>query len=192
MTFLRRIPAVTLALLAITIPTAAAVPDSPPADHAAIRLVLGSFQRFAPEARAITYNPSLVPIGAQASVLAVSGPHGTIVSLLPQGLVPNRAYGAHVHTRTCGPSPSDSGPHYQNIPDPHQPSTDPAYANPANEIWLDFTTDPAGNAVAMTKVDWTFTERHAHSVVIHEHHTHTGEGEAGVAGARLACLKVEL
>jgi Cu-Zn family superoxide dismutase len=160
-------------------------------DHAATRLVLGTFGPFTPEARAVTYSQALVPAGATAAVVGTSGPHGTIVTLAVRGLVPSRGYGAHVHTRTCGPAPADSGPHYQNVPDPRQPSVDPAYANPANEIWLDFTTDPAGNGAALSTVNWTFAGRQARSVVIHEHHTHTGDGQAGTAGARLACVKVE-
>ena len=69
-------------------------------------------------------------------------------------------------------------------------ATDPAYANPTNEIWLDFTTDEFGNAVAQTVVPWQFdTDRRAQSVVVHQRHTHTGDhGPAGTAGARLACL----
>ncbi|GAA4804535.1 hypothetical protein GCM10023353_03860 [Tomitella cavernea] len=61
---------------------------------------------------------------------------------------PGRDFGAHAHTKPCGPEPSDSGPHYQNVQDPaataDSPSTDPAYANPQNEVWLDFTTDGSG------------------------------------------------
>ncbi|HEU5110675.1 MAG TPA: superoxide dismutase, partial [Micromonosporaceae bacterium] len=61
-------------------------------------------------------------------------------------------------------------------------------ANPRNEIWLDFSTDEFGNATARATVNWTFTTRPARAVVIHEHHTHTGAGHAGTAGARLACV----
>jgi Cu-Zn family superoxide dismutase len=67
------------------------------------------------------------------------------------------------------------------------PSADPAFANPDNEIWLDFTTDATGAAIALTTVDWTFTGRQARSVVIHEHRTQHG----GAAGARVACLNVD-
>jgi Cu-Zn family superoxide dismutase len=176
-----------VALMALTVTAVWAAPPPPPS--AAVTLAWGTFERFTPSATAVTYSPSLVPEDARISVVSVSGPHGTLLILAPHGLLPNREYGAHVHARTCGALPSDSGAHFQNVPDPFQPSVDQAYANPANEIWLDFTTDAAGNAIASSTVDWTFAGRDAHSVVIHEHHTHTGTGQAGTAGSRLACLK---
>lgn len=71
-----------------------------------------------------------------------------------------------------------------------KPSVDPVYANPRNEIWLDFSTDRLGTGFARSTVDWTFGARRAHSVVVHETHTHTNPGHAGTAGARLACLDV--
>lgn len=190
----RRVTVVVVGLIVLTVPAAAAVsapPPAPPSPHAGITLVWGTFQDFAPKATAVTYDEALVPVGAVVSVLGLSGPHGTLVTLSVKGLVPNREYGAHVHTRFCGPDPADSGPHYQNVVDPRQPSTDPAYANPENEIWLDLTTDAGGTGVALAHVDWMFGDRGARSVVIHEHHTHTGEGEAGTAGARLACVNAK-
>jgi superoxide dismutase, Cu-Zn family len=147
-------------------------------------------EAFQPDAGAVTYSP-LVPSGAQLAVLAVSTSKSTSVLLSVQGLLPHRAYGAHVHVKPCGPAPADSGPHFQNVPDPVQPSVDPKYANPRNEIWLDFTTDPTGNAVTVSHVPWGFGDRMAGSVVIHETHTHTDPGHAGTAGARLACLNAE-
>jgi Cu-Zn family superoxide dismutase len=154
--------------------------------EAGITLVWGSFGSYAPDTAAVTYNPALVPFGAKATALGVTGPHGTITTFMVKGLLPDRQYGAHVHTNPCGASPADAGPHYQNLVDPVQPSTDPAYANSRNEIWLDFSTDHRGSGLALSTVAWSFTDRHAHSVMIHEHHTHTG----GAAGARLACVNV--
>lgn len=145
-------------------------------------------QPYKPGAGGVTYNPKLAPAGAHVSVLSVSAPKSTTVLLSTQGLLPQRQYGAHVHVKPCGPAPADSGPHFQDKKDPVQPSVDPAYANPRNEIWLDFTTDRAGNGIAVAKVPWGFGGRAAASVVIHETHTHTGPGHAGTAGARLACL----
>lgn len=174
MTRFSRITAAVFTLIALTIPTARATP-------AGLGLVSGSFETYSASAQAVTYDRR-VPVGATATVLRLSGAHRTLVSLTPLGLTPNREYGAHVHTRPCGPNPADAGPHYQ-----HVPSTDPVFANPDNEIWLDFHTDATGTALSMSTVDWTFTDRQAQSVVIHEHHTHPG----GVAGARLACLNVD-
>ncbi len=145
----------------------------------------------------VTYDVTLVPAGATAQVQVVeagSGEDGkTIVSLHVRGLVPNREYGAHAHNLPCGATGAAAGAHYQYVQDPMtlgdpmKASTNPAYANPDNEIWLDFTTNPAGNAVARTVVAWQMPEtRRAMSVVVHTRHT---DG-TGAAGARLACLSV--
>ncbi|RSM77626.1 superoxide dismutase [Kibdelosporangium aridum] len=148
-------------------------------------------QAYKPNAGGVTYNPKLAPAGATLSVLSVSTPQGTTVLLTTQGLLPKRQYGAHVHVKPCGPAPADSGPHFQDKKDPVQPSVNPAYANPRNEIWLDFTTDRFGNGFAVSRVKWGFGEREASSIVIHETRTHTGAGHAGTAGARLACLTAD-
>lgn len=153
-------------------------------------VVTGQFESYRPGATAISYDPALVPEGAQLSVLSTSVLGGTRVQLAVRGLLPEREYGAHAHSKTCGPSPKDAGGHFQNEIDPVQPSIDPVYANPDNEIWLDFTTDAAGNGVTMATVDWTFGDRHPNSVVLHEHHTHVLPGDSGVAGPRLACATV--
>jgi Cu-Zn family superoxide dismutase len=151
----------------------------------------GTFTAYAPGATAVTYRPGLVPAGARAHVFSLSAGHaGTTTSLVVTGLLPGRSYGAHAHAKPCGATGDAAGPHFQHAPDPVQPSVDPAYANPRNEIWLDFTTDRLGTGVAASTVDWTFDARRAASVVVHETHTHTDPGHAGTAGARLACLSV--
>ena len=72
----------------------------------------------------------------------------TEVRLDVDGLLPNRGYAAHAHVNACGPTGDVAGPHFQNQVDPAaapgKPSTDPAYANPQNEIWLDLRTDGDG------------------------------------------------
>jgi Cu-Zn family superoxide dismutase len=144
------------------------------------------------EGALVRYNTSLVPEGATARVQAVyTGSGSTVVTLHVKGLLPNRAYGSHAHTNACGATGSAAGPHYQYEIDPVTPSTNPAYANPQNEIWLDLHTDEEGNAVAQTVVDWQpHANRRPASVIIHIEHTHTGPNDSGVAGARLACLSV--
>jgi Cu-Zn family superoxide dismutase len=137
----------------------------------------------------VTYRADLVPPGARATVTSLPLA-GTTVVLAVRGLLPNRHYGAHAHAAACGSAAADAGPHYQHVPDPVRPSTDPAYANPANELWLDFATDGRGAAVVSARVDWRFGARRPHSVVVHETHTHTEPGAAGTAGARLACMTV--
>jgi superoxide dismutase, Cu-Zn family len=143
------------------------------------------------------YNPDHVPATATARVQAVYNAAGdTIVTLQVRGMKPNHHFGAHAHVGECGTNPLAAGGHFQNVPNP---STDPAdagdlaYANPSNEIWLDFETDEDGNAVAQTRVGWQFSpERAAKSVIIHERHTSTGHGDgtAGTAGGRMACISV--
>jgi Cu-Zn family superoxide dismutase len=152
----------------------------------------GTFVEFEPGAAAVTYDTELVPVGARARVVSLPHPlAGTHTGLGVQGLVPDREYGAHVHTKPCGETGEAAGPHFQFVRDPVQPSVDPAYANPDNEIWLDFTTDGLGRGFALSHVDWQFPEdRRGQSVVIHETHTHTEPGNAGNAGARLACINV--
>jgi superoxide dismutase, Cu-Zn family len=162
----------TVLLAAFAVPAAA--PDG----------AVGVFEPYRPGAQAITYDQAKVPVGSSAMVIHFSTGRSTVVALFVHGLVPHRHYGAHVHVNQCGPLPADSGPHFQNVPDPVQPSVDPAYANPHNEVWLDFTTDAWGSALAISTVSWTFQGRPAGSVVIHDHHTQIG----GDAGARLACL----
>jgi Cu-Zn family superoxide dismutase len=74
---------------------------------------------------------------------------------------------------------------------PGRPSTDPAYANPRNEVWLDLRTDGTGSGTATAEVPFAVGERAPASVVVHEAQaTATDPGRAGTAGARLACLTV--
>lgn len=152
---------------------------------------VATFEPYRPGARAVTYNRRLVPVGAGVQITSSSEGEMTVTRLTLHGLAPNRAYGAHAHTNRCGPNPADSGPHYQNMPDPVQPSVDPKFANPQNEIWLDFTTDARGDATSESDVPWRFTDRHAKSVVLHATKTQTGPGHAGGAGERLGCVNVD-
>jgi Cu-Zn family superoxide dismutase len=157
-----------------------------------IRLVgvASSTQRPGVGAMAVTYNEELVPLNALLWTKAMMRSGSTSVQLTVRGLLPQRAYGAHVHVRECGVDPAASGPHVQHVPDPVQPSVDPAYANPSNELWLDFTTDASGTATATAEVPWELAPQAAGSVVVHETPTHTEPGPAGTAGARVACLTV--
>lgn len=148
--------------------------------------------RIRSEGELVRYDAAAIPAGARARVQGVYTSAGdSIVTLHVWGLRPNTEYGAHAHVNACGPTATDAGPHFQNNIDPVQPSTSPAYANPSNEIWLDFVTGGAGNGATQTKVPWQFSPaRRANSVVIHVEHTHTGPSDSGTAGPRLACLTV--
>jgi Cu-Zn family superoxide dismutase len=136
-----------------------------------------------------------LPEGAGAHVQAVSTPTGdTLVTLRVWGLEPNTEYGAHAHVNPCGETGAAAGPHFQHVPNPRPDlyPTNPEYANPVNEVWLDLVTNSAGRAVVRTTQPWQFAPGNgARSVIIHEEHTHTGPLDSGVAGARLGCLDVD-
>ncbi len=131
-----------------------------------------------------------VPEGATVKVSSVeTGDERTIVTLHVKGMRPLARYGAHAHVNACDSAdPKAAGGHFQFV---RGGATDPVFANPQNEIWLDLTTDAAGNGHAKAVVDRPFPPgRRPGSVIIHERHTSTGAGVAGVAGQRVACLTV--
>lgn len=182
--------AATAALLSVAAAPVASA--SAPSEDLSPRLSYGTYEPYHDGAAAVTYDESQVPAGARAKVLSTPLGNGqTKITTVLTGLQPDREYGAHVHTKPCGETGKAAGPHFQQEVDPVQPSVDPAYANPANEVWLDFRTNSAGTAVSHAVGDWQFRGRMANSFVIHEEHTHTAPGEAGEAGARLACLNAQ-
>lgn len=137
---------------------------------------------------AVTYDAALVPISSRIVVGSRESANQSTVTLSIAGLLPNRDYGAHVHVKPCGLIPAASGPHYQNEKDSVSPSVDPKFANPQNEIWLDFTTDAAGKGKATASVQWKFRPAEANSLVLHKQRTATHPGHAGTAGDRVACM----
>jgi Cu-Zn family superoxide dismutase len=156
----------------------------------------GTFTTPDPASKAITYNPSLVPVDAAILASVIPSGYGysrTVATLVVAGLLPNRGYAVHAHTNACGLTGEDAGPHYQNRIDPAAthpaPSTNPQYANPRNEIWLDIRTDAAGQGTSRATVPFGFTDRRPGSIVLHEAMTTaTAPGQAGQAGARIACI----
>ncbi|SMC47800.1 superoxide dismutase family protein [Kibdelosporangium aridum] len=140
---------------------------------------------------AFTYGPE-APVGARLTAEILVTGDATNVQLSAAGLLPDRGYAVHAHTKPCGKTGDDAGPHFQNRVDPQEPSVDPAYANPDNEIWLDLRTDGQGAGKARTSVRFTLSERAPGSFVVHEQPTTaTGPGEAGMAGGRVACLTLQ-
>ena len=143
---------------------------------------------------AVTYDPAVVPLGAELSAeISDAGDGSTTVTLKAEGLLPNRGYAAHAHVNPCGATGADAGPHFQNNVDPaataEAPSTDPAYANPENEVWLDMRTNGRGAGQASARLPFAFGTRAPRSVVIHaDEATATHAGHAGTAGARAACI----
>jgi len=141
-----------------------------------------------PQPVAVTYNTTAVPVLARVVAKARRVDGGTEITLSLNRLLPNHDYSAHVHTKPCGVDPMATGPHYQNVRAPQTPTVDPRYANPGNEIWLDFTSDPGGDAQATTTVTWAFRPKEAHSLVLHPQRTATHAGHAGTSGERVACV----
>jgi Cu-Zn family superoxide dismutase len=142
----------------------------------------------------VSYDPQVAPLGARVSVALVDAGEGhTQVTLDVDGLLPDRGYAAHAHVNPCGATAADAGGHFQNTVDPaagpDTPSTDPAYANAENEVWLELRTDGNGAGHAEADVPFTFESRAPRSVVVHEDGTTaTDAGHAGTAGARAACI----
>ncbi|WP_405017449.1 superoxide dismutase family protein [Kitasatospora sp. NBC_00070] len=137
-------------------------------------------------ATAVSFDPEAVPYGATTRIVVHRTPGRTTVAMTVDGLTPDHHYPAHVHTRGCGTVPADAGPHYQDRPDPVQPSTDPAYANDRNELWLTLHTDATGHASASSTVEWEFRDGGAGSVVLH-----AGPDDHGHAPTqRVGCVNV--
>ncbi|MGW1201242.1 superoxide dismutase family protein [Streptomyces cyaneofuscatus] len=123
---------------------------------------------------ALTYDTALVPAAARIEITQYADRTSHRVGTRLRGLVPNRAYGMHVHTSPCAADPASAGPHYQ-----HRAS---ATADPVNEVWLDFRTDRNGNGEAEARHEWGFRDGGARSVIVHD--------AQGGAGKRVACFTV--
>lgn len=142
------VPAVLTALLtagcgAQTLSSTAKQPASPSSGPpGAVTLKGGGEFTDADPATAIAYDRALAPKGSQASVTAESSGGTTVTSLVVEGLLPGRAYGAHLHVNKCGAKPVDAGPHFQH---------EHGAANATNEVWLDLTTDSGGAGTASAK-----------------------------------------
>lgn len=190
----RRLTLATIIVVVAVTPTACAYKGLTMASQSAMTLH-GEGALTEPSATSIadTYNPALAPVGSRLKVVFNPSDETTNAQLTVTGLVPNRGYAVHAHTNACGADPAVAGPHYQNTIDPvatpQTPSTNPQYANPRNEIWLDVRTDSTGSGTSRTSVPFVFTDRGPGSIVVHEAmQTATQPGQAGKAGARIACL----
>jgi superoxide dismutase, Cu-Zn family len=164
-------------LLAACIVSAAAGPvvgqNAGPAGHEPIVIDATFSAIFVPGVPAVTYDPSSVPETGRIRVVVMREGEA---SLAVTGLAPDRFFGAHLSTGMCGPSAVDTGPRYQHVTNP-----DPGFANPDNEVWLDFITDGHGLAASSTVHAWPFDpERPPRSIVIDD----------GNVNTRLACVNV--
>lgn len=149
--------------------------DSTPTASRDIMVVHETFGPTTRASRAYTYAPKLVPVGSSASVRSVTVGDHSRVTLSVNGLVPRRAYDAHVHTKRCAADPAASGGHFKH--DPKGP------ANAENEVWLGFRTDAFGRASSSSAHSWAFpTDGALRSVVIHDVRKVNG------VQPRLACI----
>ena len=113
---------------------------------------------------------------------------GMQITLSVSGLPPMRGFGSHLHKLAC--DDGKAGGHFQHMPAAavDASTNDPAFANPDNEAWLDFTTDEAGEGTSTADVSWVPPEGGAKAIIVHDRLT----GDGGVAGAKLACLPFPL
>ena len=123
----------------------------------------GTFLPYRPASTAITYDPAVVPAGSTAQARGQRGPgdHDGTTERDRAGSAPGvrRAPAHQALHRRAGRGrpalPAPEGPGAAASP----PSVDPAYANPANEVWLDFTADTTGAVAVTSKVAWMFDGR---------------------------------
>lgn len=192
----RRFILAIVAAVAVLVPSACAYKGitMPPAEAVTVHGA-GTLAPATRSSTADTYNPALAPVGARLSATLTPSGNTTTAELTVSGMLPNRSYAVHAHTNVCGETGAAAGPHYQNHIDPaatpQKPSSNPEYANPRNEVWLDLRADGSGSGTARTTVPFVFTDRGPGSIVVHEAmETETAPGKAGQAGARIACLNL--
>lgn len=120
-----------------------------------------------------TYDP-VVPSGASAVVRAIeTGSGRTVATLHVRGIAHSTDFAVHAHTGACGSNPLDSAGHYQ-----HEVG---GAVDDVNELWLGFSTNPAGNGSAQAVVEWEFRTGEARSVTFHD---------PARGGKRVTCLPV--
>ncbi len=94
-----------------------------PAPSPRVTSATGTFAAWTPGATAVTYDQGLVPPGAVATVSITQTSADSRVWFTVAGLLPNRGYGVHLHTKPCGESGADAGPHYEHRHPPNPPAT---------------------------------------------------------------------
>ena len=111
-----------------------------------------------------------------------------------------KVYGAHLHQGPCGLAKDEAGLLQPTVGAHYNTSEfDPVkkvytVINKQTEVWLDFEVDPFGNARSTARVPFVPTAGER-SITLHEKPTlhHASEtAAAGTAGAKLACLPLEI
>jgi Cu/Zn superoxide dismutase len=111
-----------------------------------------------------------------------------------------KVYGAHLHQGPCGLAKDQAGvlqptvgAHY-NTSEKDSKTGLYKLINDQTEVWLDFEVDPFGNARSTARVPFVPTAGER-SITLHAsptlHHA-TETAAAGTAGAKLACLPLEI
>jgi Cu/Zn superoxide dismutase len=106
-----------------------------------------------------------------------------------------KVYGAHLHEKQCVAGNGDAaGPHYNTTRDPQTQKA--SEISNLTEVWLDFEVDAFGNARSTARVPFV-PPAGMHSIVLHadptlHEHEEGNSNPIGYAGARLACLPLEV
>jgi Cu-Zn family superoxide dismutase len=134
--------------------------------------------------------PNPIPAAVTGSATAWDMGGKLKLALTMSGLPADRQFGAHLHKLAC--DNMQAGGHYQHNPWPDGGmASDPVYANPTNEAWLDFKTNGSGVGSATVMVDWVPRAGGAKAIIVHNMATATSP-MGGVAGPKLACLPLAL
>ena len=95
-------------------------------------------------------------------------------------------FGAHLHIGPCVPGNGDAALGHYNIDVIHGVLS-PVISD-KTEVWLDFVVNGDGRGQATARVPWVPAPG-KHAIVIHQEPT---DGASGKAGARQACLPLEI
>ena len=134
--------------------------------------------------------------GARATAMMIGIDNTTFVKVQIKGLGENaigKELGAHLHTGPCGldtakpPQPTVGG-HYNT--DTVKGIT-PALVSDQTEVWLNFDVNSDGNAKATATVPFVPTADDR-SITFHERATTKSGVGVGTAGAKLACLPLDI
>ena len=110
----------------------------------------------------------------------------TTLTLHLSGLEPGEAYAAYAYRKTCH---ANVDLRFQEFPDRKQPSSNPLFANPFNEIWFLGRADQEGRATSTVHRSGQFAPGWSpHSVVLEGDPIIRGTSK--LPGPRLACLTV--
>ena len=158
-------------------------PDTTPSPIAS-GLIQGTFGPYCRNTVATTYDQSLVPDGATATVTVSETEADTTLELLIQGALPDTSYSGRMHQNLCGATPADAGEEYVNDGGPDGQS---------GPTVLDFSTDSDGNATVTTTVPWLITDDGTGRSILLQAAAEAGSGTTTPASDAnaAACISLE-